>query len=183
MESAIDGSNAVAATAIAQPTTTAIALPLEPLIGFAVLIRWPVLTPSATRNGCTGCGSAHKPFLASRVSFSNPSTVVFLGAYSAPAVFDQRAIDVGAIRQKHIGKSAPVLVEAVSLDGHGLRLLLHRHRLLGAGCGNQSSSGHLVRYQILNTSIFCYVGAGLPRSSQCPPPAHPSEPSRLRPHA
>jgi hypothetical protein len=48
MESSIDGSNAVVATAIAQPITTAIVLSLEPLIGFAVLIRWPGLTPSAT---------------------------------------------------------------------------------------------------------------------------------------
>ena len=34
----------------------------------------------------------------------------------APAVFDQRVIDVGAIRQEHIGKGAPVLVEAVRLE-------------------------------------------------------------------
>jgi len=33
----------------------------------------------------------------------------------APAVLDQRVIDVGAIRQEHIGKGAPVLVQAVSL--------------------------------------------------------------------
>jgi len=33
----------------------------------------------------------------------------------APAVFDQRVIDVGAIRQKHFGNRPLLLVEAVSL--------------------------------------------------------------------
>ena len=31
----------------------------------------------------------------------------------APAVFDERVIDVGAIQQEHISKGAPVLVEIV----------------------------------------------------------------------
>jgi hypothetical protein len=35
----------------------------------------------------------------------------------APDVFEQRVIDVGAIRQDHISKGAPVLVVAVGLDG------------------------------------------------------------------
>ena len=34
---------------------------------------------------------------------------------SAPTVFDQLMIDVGAIRQKHIGKGAPILVLAMGL--------------------------------------------------------------------
>ena len=33
----------------------------------------------------------------------------------APAIFHQFMVDVGAIRQEHIGNGAPVLVEAVSL--------------------------------------------------------------------
>jgi hypothetical protein len=32
-------------------------------------------------HGGTGCGSAHKPILASRASFSNPSSTVSPGAY------------------------------------------------------------------------------------------------------
>ena len=32
-------------------------------------------------HGGTGCGSAHKPFLASRAWFSNPSSTVSPGAY------------------------------------------------------------------------------------------------------
>jgi hypothetical protein len=36
----------------------------------------------------------------------------------APALFDQRVIDVGGIGQEHIGKRALVLVCAVSLDRH-----------------------------------------------------------------
>jgi len=35
----------------------------------------------------------------------------------APACFDQLVIDVRATQQEHIGKRAPVLVEAVGLDG------------------------------------------------------------------
>ena len=35
----------------------------------------------------------------------------------APAVFDQRIVDVGAIRQEHIGKGTPVFVEALRLEG------------------------------------------------------------------
>jgi len=31
----------------------------------------------------------------------------------APAVFDQRVVDVGANRQEHISKRAPILVKAV----------------------------------------------------------------------
>ena len=48
LDNSVDGSNAVVATAIAQPITTAIVIPLEPLIGFAVLIRWSILTLSAS---------------------------------------------------------------------------------------------------------------------------------------
>ena len=35
---------------------------------------------------------------------------------SAPAIFDKLVIEVGAIRQEHIGKGAPILVETVSLE-------------------------------------------------------------------
>ena len=35
----------------------------------------------------------------------------------APAVFDQLVIDVRSILQEYIGKGAPVLVEAVGLEG------------------------------------------------------------------
>jgi hypothetical protein len=35
----------------------------------------------------------------------------------APAVFDERVIDVGPIGQEHIGEGAPVPVETVGLDG------------------------------------------------------------------
>ena len=34
----------------------------------------------------------------------------------APAVFDQRIVNVGAIRWKYIGKGAPVLVKAMRLE-------------------------------------------------------------------
>jgi hypothetical protein len=34
----------------------------------------------------------------------------------APAAFDQRMIDVGAIEQEHVSKGAPVLVLAVGLE-------------------------------------------------------------------
>jgi len=54
-----------------------------------------------------GAGSTHKPFFASRASYSSPSSPVFPGAYTA-----QTLINVDAIRQEHIGKGAPVLVEA-----------------------------------------------------------------------
>ena len=37
-----------------------------------------------------------------------------------PAVYDQCVVDICAIQQKHISKSAPVLVEAVSLERHVL---------------------------------------------------------------
>ena len=71
-------------------------------------------------HGGTGCGSAHKPFFASRASFSNPSSTVSPGAYfryhqHQPSLTSV-VIDVGAIEQKHIGKGAPVLVLAVGLE-------------------------------------------------------------------
>ena len=34
----------------------------------------------------------------------------------APAAFDQRVVDVGAIEQEHVSKDAPVLVLAVGLE-------------------------------------------------------------------
>ena len=34
----------------------------------------------------------------------------------APAVFDQRVVDVRSVRQEHVSKSSPVLVETVSLE-------------------------------------------------------------------
>jgi hypothetical protein len=42
--------------------------------------------------------SVYNPLLASRASFSSPSSTVSPGAYAPPAVFDQRIADVGAIR-------------------------------------------------------------------------------------
>ena len=71
-------------------------------------------------HGGTGCGSAHKPFL--RLScfllqpFQHRIPRRILPIPPAPAVFDQRVIDVGAIGQEHIGKGAPVLVVAVGLE-------------------------------------------------------------------
>ena len=35
---------------------------------------------------------------------------------AAPAVFDQRVVDVGAIGEEHIGKGAPILVLAECLQ-------------------------------------------------------------------
>ena len=49
-----------------------------------------------SHGGC-GCGSAHKPFLASRASFSSPSTRRVLPIPPAPTVFDQFLNDVSAI--------------------------------------------------------------------------------------
>lgn len=58
--------------------------------------------------------------------FSSPSSTVSLGAYfryhQHPAVFDQGVIDVGAIEETHIGKGAPIFVEAVGLKGHVLAI-------------------------------------------------------------
>ena len=66
--------------------------------------RGQTVTPIRHFHGGTGCGSTRKPFLASRASFSSSESP---GAYSAPAVFDQRVPS---------GKGASVLVEAVRLD-------------------------------------------------------------------
>jgi len=45
--------------------------------------RYPATSAYFLRHshGDTGCGSAHKHFLASRASFSNPSSTVSPGAY------------------------------------------------------------------------------------------------------
>ena len=61
-------------------------------------------------HGGTGCGSAHKPFRPSRASFSNPSSTVspahiLFPIPPAPAVFDQRVIDVGPIGKDHLKTS------------------------------------------------------------------------------
>ena len=46
-------------------------------------------------HGGIGCGSAHKPFLASRASCSNPSRTVSPGAYtSSPHCGRSRAVGV-----------------------------------------------------------------------------------------
>jgi hypothetical protein len=64
-----------------------------------------------------GAGSTHKPFFASRASYSSPSSPVFPGAYTAQAL-----INVDAIRQEHIGKGATVAILPVAavLWGHGI---------------------------------------------------------------
>ena len=79
LDNAVDGSNVVVTTAIAQPTTTAIVIPLEGLIGFAVLIRWPILTPSASP---TAAPAADRP-----TSLSCPLTLQF-PAFPACALYD-----------------------------------------------------------------------------------------------
>ena len=71
-------------------------------------------------HGGTGCGSTHKPFFASRASFSSPSSTVSPGAYfryhqHQPSLTSV-VIDVGAIQQEHVCKGAPVLVLAVGLE-------------------------------------------------------------------
>jgi hypothetical protein len=48
--------------------------------------------------------------------FENSITLRILPISPAPALFDQRVIDVGAIRQKYVGNGAPMLVEAVRLE-------------------------------------------------------------------
>ena len=54
-------------------------------------------------HGGTGCGSAHKPFFASRASFSRPSSTVSSGAYfryhQHQPCFDECLIDVCGIYQ------------------------------------------------------------------------------------
>jgi hypothetical protein len=64
-----------------------------------------------------GEGSTHKPFFASLASFSNSSIARrLLPIPPAPAVFDQRVIDVGPIGQTHLGKDAPRPIAAVGLE-------------------------------------------------------------------
>jgi len=69
-------------------------------------------------HGGMGCESAHKPFLAFLASFSKPFQHRIprriLPIPPPPAVFGQRVIHVGAIKQEHLGKGTPVLVLAVN---------------------------------------------------------------------
>jgi len=63
-------------------------------------------------------GSARNPFLLSRASISSISSTVSPGAYfryPSTSRFDECVLGVGAIGLQHIGKDAPVLVEAVCL--------------------------------------------------------------------
>ena len=66
-----------------------------------------------SRDG-TGCGAAHNHFRHSHVSFSKNLPAPYPPAHTsdttAPVAFDQGVIDVGAIRQKYIGKGTLVLV-------------------------------------------------------------------------
>ena len=83
LDNSVDGSNAVVATAIAQPTTTAIVIPLEPLIGFAVLIRWSILTPSASPTAAPAadrltverCGQTPQPVWSCRGIFPHGTAI------------------------------------------------------------------------------------------------------------
>ena len=70
-------------------------------------------------HGGTGCGSAHKPFFASRASLSSLSSSVSPGVLPvppAPAIIHELMIDVGTIREKDIGQRPPIFVLAVSLE-------------------------------------------------------------------
>ncbi|MEO7860301.1 MAG: hypothetical protein ABIU05_07615 [Nitrospirales bacterium] len=64
--------------------------------------------------------STHRPFLVSRVSFSNPfKDCIYrslLPIPPAPALIDQLMIDVHTIGQDHIGQCSLVFVLVVSLE-------------------------------------------------------------------
>jgi hypothetical protein len=59
-----------------------------------------VLLPFRHSHGGTGCGSAHKPFLASRASFSNPSSTVSPAhTFDTTSTISRFKVGAGAIRE------------------------------------------------------------------------------------